>query len=135
MKKIFPLLLLLPILFSCKKKNSNTNCGNPNLPQGTWKIKYEVLGSTIPDSIVYSVNNSAIYPDRNFYQKKAVFPQTPTGDSITYCGNTDDDICINVYDNDTSHHYTLKIYVDNVLKTTNPGQYYFYPNFAVAQPK
>ncbi len=134
MKKIFPLLLIL-ILFSCKKKNTNTGCGNPKLPQGTWTIKYEVMGTYSPDSIIYSVNTPANYPNRNFYQKKVALPQTPASDSITYCGNTDDDIYINVYDSDTSHHYTLKIYVDNVLKTTNPGQYYLYPNFAGTQPK
>ena len=103
-----------------KQPTQRTVCGTPGWPQGNWNIKYEITGTTVPDSIHWTVNMPN--PSTSYYFRSRILPTLPLIDSTTFCGDLNSDINIFLFDHDTTNIYTCKIYVNNILKTNLTGK-------------
>jgi hypothetical protein len=127
MNKLLIISVISLFVFSCSKdpvipKQSvvKTVCGHPGWPQGNWNIKYEVTGATVPDSIHWNVNMPD--PISSYYYRSRIMPTLPLMDSTAFCGDLHSDVCIFLFDHDTTNIYTCKIYVNNVLKANVTGK-------------
>ena len=138
MNKILIISFITLLACSCskdpiltKQKTPGIVCGTPGWPQGIWDIKYEITGTAVPDSIHWSVNAP---PNNSYSYRRRLLPTLPIIDSTTYCGDLNSDICIFLFDHDTTNIYTCKIYVNSVLKTSVTGKSPLPPDwlFAVA---
>ncbi|MCW3102015.1 MAG: hypothetical protein JWO09_455 [Bacteroidetes bacterium] len=118
MKQIGIVLFTFVLFSACKKDpvlKTGTSTGTPGWPQGCWNVKYEVSGTTVPDSVHLNIN--MIDYIHNF-----ISPSLTLTDSTNFCGDVNSDVNIFLFDHDTSHVYTCKIWINNVLKANVTGK-------------
>jgi hypothetical protein len=116
--KYFPVIFIF-LIFSCKKdiavpKQAKSVCGTEGWPQGNWKVKCTVKGTTSPDSVTFDINGGQVQFG-TYYSKRFHHPLLTLKDSVDFCGNLNSDINVNIYSADTTKIFISSIFLNNVL--------------------
>ncbi len=127
MTKLLNIICAFIILTSCTKDpaipKDQSICGRQGFPQGIWKVKFEVLGTTNPDTVIFNMNAGQTKFGTFFY-KKYSSPSLPLADSVNFCGDKFSEPILYLYSQDTTKNFTCNIYVNNILRKTAYGHGY-----------
>ena len=123
-------LLFLTVLISCVKDpaipiKSKTVCGTIGWPQGNWKVKFVVTGSSIPDSANFNINGGQAQFG-TVYNKTFITPTLMLSDSINFCGDKNSDVNLWVYNSDSTKYFTTKVYINDSLYNSLTSNKTFY---------